>query len=128
VHEVAYAVFHSRDLIESVGRVRRGEATVPEPIVKDIDPEVELGYALEYYFFGGQLEFNGLPPDISGGVGVIWKPWEPQQWTSDMDELFLEHEANIWVVPSRATSHMLDPITWAPGRRNTNLVNLELTP
>ena len=77
---------------------------VPEPIVEDFDPEAELGYALEYYFFGGRLEFNGLPSDISGGVGAIWKLWEPQQRTSDMNALLLEHEANIWLVPSCAFS------------------------
>ena len=121
-------VFHSRDLVESVGRGRRGEATVPEPIVEDFDPEAELGCALEYYFFGGRLEFNGLPSDISGGVGVIWKLWEPQQRTSDMDTLLLEHEANIWLVPSRSINYMLDLTTWTLGRRATNLFNLELTP
>jgi hypothetical protein len=73
VHEAV----HSRDLVESVGRARRGEAMVPEPIVEDFDPEAELGHALEHYFFGGRLEFNGLPSDISGGVGAIWKLWEP---------------------------------------------------
>jgi hypothetical protein len=98
---------------------------VPEPIVEDFDPEAELGCALEYYFFGGRLEFNGLPSDISGGVGVIW---EPQQRTSDMDALLLEHEANIWLIPSCSISCMLGPTTWTPGRRITNLFNLEPTP
>jgi hypothetical protein len=73
VHEVVHAVFHSHDLVEIVGRARRGEAMVPEPIVEDFDPEAELGYALEYYFFGERPKFNGLPSDISGGVGVIWE-------------------------------------------------------
>src|SRR5436305_11113477 len=85
-------------------------------IVEDFDPEAELGYALEYYFFGGRLEFNGLPSDISGGVGVIWKLWKPQQRTSD---LLLEHEANTWLVPSRSISYMLDPTTWTPGCKAT---------
>ena len=73
VHEAVHAVFYSSDLVESVGRGGQGEAMVPEPILEDFDPEAELGCALEYYFFGGRLEFNGLPSDISGGVGVIWK-------------------------------------------------------
>jgi hypothetical protein len=125
VHEAVHVVFYSSDLVESVGRGGRGEAMVPEPIVEDFDPEAELGCALEYYFFGGRLEFNGLPSDISGGVGVIW---EPQQRTSDMDALLLEHEANIWLIPSCSISCMLGPTTWTPGRRITNLFNLEPTP
>src|ERR1700722_15651535 len=56
------------------------------------------------------------------------KLWEPQQWTSDMDALLLEHEANIWLIPSRSTSCMPSPTTWTPDRRTTNLFNLELTP
>jgi hypothetical protein len=71
VREVAYAVFHSRDLVESVERVKRGKGKVPEPRVDESDPEMELSYALEYRLFGGRLEFNGLPMNLRGSLGVI---------------------------------------------------------
>ena len=95
VHQLAQTIFEGRDLADSVGRARRGEAKAPEPRFEESDPEAKVGHGFERYLFGGRLGFSGLPADLSGGLGVIWKPWKPKEWTSEADASFLEHEADI---------------------------------
>ena len=128
VHQLAHTVLEGRDLADSVGRARRGEAKAPEPRFEESDPEAELGHAFEHYLFGGRLGFSGLPADLSGGLGVIWKPWEPKEWTSEADACFLEHEADIWMVTSRSIRRMFDHSTWVSARIARSLIFFELTP